>query len=69
METLDLHGVRHSNVDRIVENFVIVNNLPIRIITGNSPQMRSIVFAVLLRHSFGWDYENHWNLGSIIVTN
>lgn len=69
METLDLHGVRHANVDRIVENFVIINDLPIKIITGNSPQMRSIVFAVLSRHSFRWDYENHWNLGSIIVTN
>lgn len=67
METLDLHGVRHKDVDRAVENFVLLEELPVRIITGNSFVMRSLVLQVLERHEFHWDYESHWNLGSIIV--
>ena len=40
---LDLHGIRHGEVDRLVENFVLLNNPPLRIITGNSDRMREIV--------------------------
>ena len=36
MKKLDLHGVRHSEVDRLVENFVLLNNPPLEIITGHS---------------------------------
>ena len=39
MKELDLHGFRHEEVDRIVENFVLLNDLPVRIITGNSNKM------------------------------
>lgn len=68
MKTLDLHGIRHSRVDRLVENFVLLNNEPIRIITGNSLAMRTIVDEVLHRHGLHAELENHYNLGSIIVT-
>ena len=27
---LNLHGVKHEDVDRIVENFVLLNKVPIR---------------------------------------
>ena len=37
---LDLHGIKHEEVDRLVENFVLLNEPPIRIITGNSNKMR-----------------------------
>ena len=67
MKTLDLHGVRHHRVDRLVENFVLLNDMPVRIITGNSTVMRELTFAVLERHEFSADTENHWNLGSLIV--
>ncbi len=40
MKSLDLHGVRHMEVERLVENFVLLEDFPVRIITGNSPGMR-----------------------------
>ena len=34
-KTLDLHGVKHVDVERLVENFVLLNEPPLTIITGN----------------------------------
>lgn len=68
MKTLDLHGIRHSDVDRLVENFVLLEDLPVKIIIGNSPDMQSLTTAVIERHELGWDYESHINLGAIVVT-
>ena len=67
MDELDLHNVRHHQVDRLVENFVFLKNLPARIITGNSPIMQQLVRDVLDRHKFYYAVENDWNLGAIIV--
>ena len=53
---LDLHGKRHDEVDRLVENFVLINETPLNIITGNSLRMRELVEKVLERHKF--EYEN-----------
>ena len=53
---LDLHGVRHENVERLVENFVLLNELPLKIITGNSDEMRRLVINVLERH-----HMNYWS--------
>lgn len=69
METLDLHGVKHNQVDRMVENFVLLNELPVKIITGKSSEMQSMVKTVLNRHDLGWMYENFINTGAIIVLN
>ena len=33
MNKLDLHGIKNEDVDRIVENFVLLNNPPMEIIT------------------------------------
>lgn len=48
---LDLHGVFHSDVDRIVENFVYANQerFPIIIVCGNSGKMIQIVKETLVR--------------------
>ena len=67
METLDLHGLRHYEVDRVVENFVLMQDLPVKIITGNSPTMQSICNEVLERHDLAWEYESFYNLGAIVV--
>lgn len=67
MKTLDLHGVRHSKVELIVENFVLLNDTPLRIITGNSPSMKALVRSVLKKHNLIADYENHFNLGALII--
>ena len=53
---LDLHGIRHEDVNRVVENFVLLNETPLNIITGNSIMMRELVVEVLERHKFV--YEN-----------
>jgi hypothetical protein len=41
---LDLHGVRHSDVDRVVENFVYINqgSVPLTVICGNSIRMLAL---------------------------
>ncbi len=67
METLDLHGVRHHQVDRLAENFVLLNDLPVRIIPGNSQIMQEIVQKVLDRHGLKQEPEHYWNLGSWII--
>ena len=55
IKQLDLHGIRHEEVDRLVENFVLLNEPPIRIITGNSNGMRDIVIEVLDRHDMEYE--------------
>ena len=51
---LDLHGVKHEDVDILVENFVLLNEPPIKIITGNSERMTELVLDVLNRHDIEW---------------
>ena len=54
IKKLDLHGTRHEEVDRLVENFVLLNEPPIKIITGNSEKMMELTLDVLDRHEFEW---------------
>jgi hypothetical protein len=51
MNKLDLHGVRHQEVDRMVENFILMNQgkLPLTIVCGNSGKMIDLVNAVVRR--------------------
>ena len=51
---LDLHGIRHDDVERLVENFVLLNEPPLTIITGNSDKMRDIVNIQTLKANFGY---------------
>jgi len=48
---LDLHGVRHSDVDRLVENFIYLNQkeIPLTIICGNSNTMIQLARDVINR--------------------
>ena len=48
---LDLHGISHDQVDRVVENFVLLNQdrIPLEIICGNSQVMVNLVISVLDR--------------------
>jgi len=57
MKKLDLHGIKHEDVDRIVENFVLLNKTPLTIITGNSQKMSELVRDVLERHDMNFE---HW---------
>ena len=47
MEILDLHGVKHHQVDEITRIFLNFIDLPCQIITGNSEQMKTIVKNVV----------------------
>ena len=51
MEKLDLHGVRHHEVDLMVENFIFLNQeeIPLTIICGSSSKMVELVKTVLGR--------------------
>ena len=68
MRTLDLHGLYHSAVQAKVENFVLLYDTPLRIITGNSMRMQDLVGQILHRYDFGFHYESDYNLGSLIIT-
>jgi len=54
-KTLDLHGIKHEDVDRLVENFVLLNSPPMKIITGNSEKMMLMTLDVLNKHDFEWE--------------
>jgi hypothetical protein len=48
---LDLHGKRHYEVDRVVENFILMNQdqLPLTIICGNSQTMIDLAYNAINR--------------------
>ena len=66
MYSLDLHGRGHEDVDRIVENFILLSEVPSKIITGNSDTMKELVINVVERHGFDWKYDIP-NYGCIVV--
>lgn len=49
MNKLDLHGIRHSEVESLVENFILMNQeeFPLKIICGNSIKMIELVQKVI----------------------
>lgn len=64
---LDLHGVRHHEVESMVENFILLNqnNFPLTIICGNSSKMIELVNNVINKlecETFMYVY------GNIIIT-
>jgi DNA-nicking Smr family endonuclease len=51
MKELDLHGVVHEEVERLVENFILLNqdDVPLRIVTGKSSRMSQLVMSTAAR--------------------
>ena len=66
MKELDLHGVSHYDVRDVVENFILMNNPPFRIITGLSERMKNLTQNMLDKHKFQYYTPAH-NPGEIIV--
>lgn len=64
---LDLHGEKHADVDRIVENYVFLTPYPHDIITGNSAEMHRLAKAVLDRHGFKYEIGDINNKGYLRV--
>ena len=64
---LDLHGIRHDQVARTVENFVLLNQdqIPLEIICGNSQVMVNLVISILNR--IGCENFERVDYGTIII--
>jgi hypothetical protein len=56
MNSLDLHGVKHADVGPLVDSFIWEHmkkkSSGIKIITGNSPEMRKIVTELAAEYGF-----------------
>ena len=68
METLDLHGIRHHQVDDIVRSFLNFINLPCQIVTGNSPEMKNIVKKVVEEYEWFCYEKDSYNRGTLTIT-
>jgi len=68
VETLDLHGVRHEDAERQIHRFIYQVQLPCKIITGNSVEMKTIVRNVLEEYALHSHYEHYINNGCLVVT-
>jgi len=66
MNRLDLHGVRHVEVEPIVENFILMNQgeFPLEIICGNSAKMIQLVHNVTDRLELA---THMYRYGTVIV--
>ena len=67
METLDLHGIRHHQVDEITRSFLNFINLPCQIVTGNSEQMKAIVKNVVREYEWFCYEKDSYNHGTLVV--
>ena len=61
---LDLHGIKHKDVKRLLENFILLNNPPLTIITGNSEYMRGAVETFCGEHKINYE---RWDWGEIKI--
>jgi DNA-nicking Smr family endonuclease len=66
MIELDLHGYKHIEVEDEVENFILRNKTPMRIITGNSEKMKKLVMKILEHYEFKY-YIPAYNTGEIVI--
>lgn len=66
---LDLHGVRHHEVELMVENFILMNQnkIPLTIICGNSQRMIDLVYNAI--NSIGCENVVMDRYGIIVIRN
>jgi DNA-nicking Smr family endonuclease len=67
---LDLHGTKHEDVQKLLDSF-IYNNMKrktsrVYVITGNSPEMKSIVTRIANEHGLT-AVENMFNSAEILI--
>tara|TARA_B100000073_G_C23525103_1_gene489646 strand:- start:98 stop:313 length:216 start_codon:yes stop_codon:yes gene_type:complete len=67
MNQLDLHGIKHADVQILVEDWVLVHQteVPLRIICGNSAKMIQLVDEVLTQ-KLDIEYRM-WQYGVIVI--
>ena len=66
METLDLHGIRHEDVERLLENFILLNEPPLQVITGNSTYMQSKLERFCSKHHINYERWANWGEYTIL---
>ena len=71
IQPLDLHGIKHADVAKIVEDYLLKNQdeCPLKIITGNSEKMKQIVIDVIRSYEFNYLDGDFYNRGYISVLN
>ena len=68
MKMLDLHGVRHNDVEEVCHAFINDNwGNELKIITGNSFMMKRIVSDILKFYKLKFSLDNPYDMGYIIV--
>ena len=67
MKTLDLHMIRHARAGDKVREFLNFVDLPARIVTGKSSQMRNIVSLVVKEYEYDFHLESAHNVGAMII--
>ena len=67
METLDLHGVRHEDVERLLENFILLNERPLQVITGNSHYMQHALEKFCRKHWIPYERWANWGEYTILA--
>jgi len=60
MKVLDLHGVRHEEVERLLENFILLNEPPLKVITGNSHYMQGKLEIFCCKHKVIYKRWDNW---------
>lgn len=70
MESIDLHGVKHADVQRLLDQFfwkmMQKNSKQFRVITGFSDTMKNIVRKTCDDYGFKVE-EEFYNYGSLII--
>jgi len=70
MKTLDLHGMRNWQADEAIHIFINNNwNEEMRIITGHSSYMKSLVCEILVFYKLDFTLDNLFNMGYITIKN
>ena len=66
-KVLDLHGVRHEDVERLLENFILLNEPPLKVITGNSDYMRYTLENFCSNHGISYERWANWGEYTILA--
>jgi hypothetical protein len=68
MKTLDLHGVKYEEVPRICHGFINTYwGQELKIITGNSDEMKQIVISVIRQYGLDFHTDNSLYCGSVRI--
>lgn len=70
MNEIDLHGLKHEDVSRTLDSFLWENmqkkNKEVKVITGNSDEMKRIVRETISDYGFISE-EEYFNAGALII--